>query len=83
MMFNKIQINSVYDVRDEGEREVFFSGNTRCLHYISKDAYKLIKMAESISFDELIFSISTSEDDVKKVKSFFEELRRKGIVVFL
>ena len=63
--FNRIRINSNYFVREENDQVVFFSGITRYIHFISKEAYEILKDAEEKSSEE-IMSIYCKDEEEKK-----------------
>lgn len=79
-MFNKIILSDLYEIRDEGNRVLFFSGTTRHIHYISKEAFMILKLANENSFNEI--SKDTSTENKNKLTTFFNTLRDYGVIEY-
>lgn len=88
-LFSKIMLNNKYLVREEDERILFFSGYDRALHFISKDAFALIELAQENSFEDLIemhmkkFLDEDRNDIVDKLEKFFIKLKNNNVIFFL
>lgn len=78
--FNRIKFNPNYFVREENDQVVFFSGITRFIHFISKEAYEILKEAEEKSSDKIMSMYCEDEEDKKKISDFFGDLIDKQII---
>lgn len=81
LSFNRIKINSKYFVREENDQVVFFSGITRYIHFISREAYEILKEAEEKSYEEIMSIYCEDEEDKKALGDFFDDLFNKQIII--
>ena len=79
--FNRIKLSNHYFVREEQDQVVLFSGITRYIHFISKESYQFLKIAETQSFNEMSENYCEDEEDKQTLSDFFEELINKEIII--
>ena len=74
-----IRFSPSYSVRIEENEVMLFSSITRFIVWISRSAYEFLKEHENEMENSLICSIPETED-AERVKAFFDELNRYGIL---
>lgn len=85
-MFKRLTLNSKVNIRNEGNKYVFFNPATRGLHFISKEAYDWVILATKMSFDNIItelskkHSVESTSEFKLKLETFYRELIERRIV---
>lgn len=79
-MFNNVEINKLYDIRKEDENVILFSGSSRNLHFVDKQAFTILEMAFSKSFEEIVSDLECDTEEISTLRAFFLDLANKGII---